>query len=119
MADPRRSRGKIAIAFCLSGAFAGLAGSMQAHFIRYIDPSTFGLPRLIDLLIIMIVGGRGSIVGVTATAIVFVFLLEYLRFLQDWKLMIFGVLLIVMINVSPDGVGALIRRIGERRRQEA
>ena len=108
----------ITVAFCLSGAFAGLAGSMQAHFIRYIDPSTFGLPRLIDLLIILIVGGRGNILGVTATAIVFVFLLEYLRFLQDWKLMLFGLLLIVMVNISPDGVGALVARMSKRRQRQ-
>lgn len=101
----------ITIAFCLSGAFAGLAGSLHAHFIRYIDPSTFGFTRLIDLLIIVIVGGRGNILGVTMAAVFYVFALEYLRFLQDWKLMFFGALLIVMISVSPDGMGGLFKRL--------
>jgi branched-chain amino acid transport system permease protein len=106
----------ITTAFCLSGVYAGLAGSLHAQFVHYIDPTTFGLPRLIDLLIIVIVGGRGSVVGVAAAAVAFVFALEYLRFLQDWKLMIFGALLVLMMNVSPDGLGDLIARFRARLR---
>ena len=104
----------ITLAFCLSGAFAGLAGSLHAHLVRYVDPTSFGLQTLIDLLIILIIGGRGNILGVTVTAVGFVFALEYLRFLQDWKLMIFGALLIILINVSPNGVADLVRRLGPR-----
>lgn len=105
----------ITLAFCVSGAYAGLAGSLDAHFVRYIDPTSFGLTRLIDLLIIIIIGGRGSIVGVAVAAVGFVFALEYLRFLQDWKLMIFGLLLIVLINLSPNGVGELARNLWQKR----
>jgi len=100
----------ITLAFCLSGLFAGLAGSLHAHLVRYIDPTSFGLQKLIDLLVILIVGGRGSLVGVSVAAIAFVFGLEYLRFLQEWKLMVFGALLILLVNVSPDGIGALTRQ---------
>jgi branched-chain amino acid transport system permease protein len=106
----------ITVAFCLSGLYAGLAGSLHAHLVRYIDPTSFGLQKLIDLLVIVIIGGRGSLVGVSVTGVAFVFGLEYLRFLQDWKLMVFGGLLIVLINVSPDGVVELARRW---RRREA
>jgi branched-chain amino acid transport system permease protein len=105
----------ITLAFCLSGLFAGLAGSLHAHLVRYIDPTSFGLQKLIDLLVILIVGGRGSLAGVAVTAVAFVFGLEYLRFLQDWKLMVFGALLILLVNVSPDGLPALVRRLRPRR----
>jgi branched-chain amino acid transport system permease protein len=108
----------ITLAFCLSGVYAGLAGSMLAHFVRYIDPTSFDLRVLIDLLIILIVGGRGSILGVTVTSIIFIFSLEYLRFLQDWKLMVFGLLLILVINASPNGVGELFRLLGQPRGRE-
>jgi branched-chain amino acid transport system permease protein len=101
----------ITLAFCLSGLYAGLAGSLHAHLVRYIDPTSFGLQKLIDLLVILIVGGRGSIAGVGVTAVVFVLALEYLRFLQDWKLMVFGALLILLVNVSPDGLADLARRL--------
>jgi branched-chain amino acid transport system permease protein len=104
----------ITIAFCLSGAYAGAAGSLQAHLVRYIDPTSFGLPRLIDLLIVIIIGGRGSVAGVVAASVLYVFSLEYLRFLQDWKLIIFGALLIVLINVSPNGVMPLLARMAAR-----
>jgi len=100
----------ITLAFCISAAYAGLAGALLAHFVRYIDPTSFGLPTLIDLLVIIIVGGRGLVFGVAVAAVGFVFALEYLRFLQDFKLIVFGLLLIVLINVSPDGLGALLRR---------
>ncbi len=106
----------ITIGFCLSGAMAGIAGSLHAHFVHYIDPTTFGLPRMVDLLIILIIGGRGSIIGVAVTAIAYVFALEYLRFLEEWKLMVFGALLIVMVSVSPDGLGALVRRLARTSR---
>ncbi len=66
------------------------------------------------MLIILIVGGRGSVLGVAVTAIAFVFALEYLRFLQDWKLMVFGGLLIVLVNVSPDGLADLVHRLWRR-----
>jgi branched-chain amino acid transport system permease protein len=104
----------ITLAFCLSAAYAGAAGSLQAHLLRYIDPTSFGLPRLIDLLIIIIVGGRGSVFGVAAVAVLYVFSLEYLRFLQDWKLIVFGALLIVLINLSPNGVVPLVKNVGRR-----
>lgn len=107
----------ITTAFCLSGVYAGIAGSLHAQFVHYIDPTTFGLPRLIDLLIIIIVGGRGSIFAVAVAAVAFVFSLEYLRFLQDWKLMIFGGLLVIMVNTSPDGLGDLIVRLRGRLRR--
>jgi branched-chain amino acid transport system permease protein len=104
--DTRRT---ITVAFCLSGAFAGLAGSLLAHLVRYVDPTSFGFQSLVDLLVILIVGGRGNILGVSVAAAGFVFALEYLRFLKDWKLMVFGLLLVVLINVSPDGLGGLLR----------
>ena len=63
---------------------------------------------------ILIVGGRGSLVGVSVAAVAFVFGLEYLRFLQDWKLMVFGALLILLVNLSPDGLGALVQRLRSR-----
>lgn len=100
----------ITIAFCLSGAYAGAAGSLMAHVVRYIDPTSFSFAPLVDLLVIVLMGGRGSVVGVAVAAIVFTFGLEYLRFLQDWKLMVFGALLLILINVSPNGLGELGRR---------
>ena len=104
----------ITLAFCLSGAYAGAAGSLMAHFVRYIDPTSFSLSPLIDLLVIVLMGGRGSVMGVAAAAVVFTFGLEYLRFLQDWKLMVFGALLLLLINVSPNGIGELGQRLRSR-----
>lgn len=108
------TRKTIALAFCLSGAYAGASGSLMAHFVRYIDPTSFSLSPLIDLLVIVLIGGRGSVMGVAAAAVVFTFGLEYLRFLQDWKLMVFGALLLLLINVSPNGIGELGRRLRAR-----
>jgi branched-chain amino acid transport system permease protein len=113
------TRRVITIAFCLSGAYAGAAGSLMAHLVRYIDPTSFSFAPLVDLLVIVLMGGRGSVAGVAVAAVVFTFGLEYLRFLQDWKLMVFGGLLVILINVSPDGLGALGRRLIARWRAPA
>jgi branched-chain amino acid transport system permease protein len=104
----------ITLAFCLSGAYAGAAGSLMAHFVKYIDPTSFSLSPLIDLLVIVLIGGRGSVMGVAVAAVVFTFGLEYLRFLQDWRLMVFGALLLLLINFSPNGIGELGQRLKVR-----
>jgi branched-chain amino acid transport system permease protein len=92
----------------------GAAGSLMAHFVKYIDPTSFSLSPLIDLLVIVLIGGRGSVMGVAVAAVVFTFGLEYLRFLQDWRLMVFGALLLLLINFSPNGIGELGQRLKVR-----
>ncbi len=77
--NTRRTRN---IAFCVSSAFAGLAGSLFAYYLNYIDPSSFGLGEMVFILTIVIVGIPGSFWGVIGATAFLVLLPEPLRFLD-------------------------------------
>ena len=77
--NTRRTRN---IAFCVSSAFAGLAGSFFAYYLNYIDPSSFGLGEMVFILTIVIVGSPGSFWGVIGATAFLVLLPEPLRFLD-------------------------------------
>lgn len=77
--DTRRTRN---IAFCVSSAFAGLAGSFFAYYLNYIDPTSFGLGEMVFILTIVIVGSPGSFIGVIGATVFLVLLPEPLRFLD-------------------------------------
>lgn len=70
------------IAFCISSACAGLAGSFFAYYLNYIDPSSFGIGEMVFVLTIVIVGSPGSFWGVIAATFFLVLLPEPLRFLD-------------------------------------
>jgi branched-chain amino acid transport system permease protein len=70
------------IAFCVSSAFAGLAGSFFSYYLNYIDPSSFGFGETVFILTIVIVGAPGSFWGVIGATIFLVLLPEPLRFLD-------------------------------------
>ncbi len=77
--NTRRTRN---IAFCISSAFAGLAGSFFSYYLNYIDPSSFGLGEMVFILTIVIVGSPGSFWGVIGATAFLVLLPEPLRFLD-------------------------------------
>ena len=68
--------------FIISSLFAGLAGSIFAYYINYIDPSSFGLSEMVFVLSIVIVGKPGSFWGVTLSTVFLVLLPEPLRFIE-------------------------------------
>jgi branched-chain amino acid transport system permease protein len=70
------------IAFCISSACAGLAGSFFAYYLNYIDPSSFGIGEMVFVLTIVIVGSPGSFWGIILATIFLVLLPEPLRFLD-------------------------------------
>ncbi len=69
-------------AFVISSAIAGLAGSIYAYYLNYIDPSSFGLPEMVFILSIVIVGRPGSFFGVIFATFFLVLLPEPLRFVE-------------------------------------
>lgn len=81
------------ISFFISSAFAGLAGSIYAYYINYIDPSSFSLHEMVFILTIVVVGSPGSFWGVIGGTIFLVLLPEPLRFtgeVQGWLEALFG-----------------------------
>ena len=86
------------LAFGTGAAFGGVAGSLYAHMIGFLDPSSFRFIESIFLIAIVVVGNF-RIPGVIAAAIFFTVLPEKLRAFDDWRLLIFGVALLVIMLV--------------------
>lgn len=92
------------IAFVISAALAGLAGSFYAHMTRYIDPNTFSFDTSIIIISIVILGGMGTIGGMFIGAALLISFPEVLRFVQEFRFIIYGLILVLMIRYRPQGI---------------
>ncbi len=95
------------LSFVLSTFFAGLAGTLYASFIQFIGPDISNLNVTFDLLVYMIVGGIGTLSGPLIGTLLIIFLSQNLQFLQDYRMLIFGPLLTLIIIFSPRGIAGL------------
>lgn len=99
------------ISFFISGFYSGLAGALYAHFDRFISPDTFTFSLSILVLCMVIIGGMGTVPGSILGAIIIVILLEYLQPLGDYRLLVYGLLLVIMISYYPQGLIGILREI--------
>jgi len=91
-------------AFSFGAAVAAISGGLFAHHHVYIEPGNFGFERSIDFVLAVILGGSTVGPGALVGSFLLVLLPEYLRFLADWRLAAFGVLLIGMLLVRRQGI---------------
>ncbi len=98
------------VAFVASAALAGAAGVLVAYHLEGVSPSDFSIWTSATVVAMVIAGGRGTLLGPAAGAAVFTLMPEVLRATADYKLIIFGVLMIVMVTAMPKGVAGLLRR---------
>ena len=99
-------------AFAMSAFLSALAGVFSAHFQRVVCPTQVDLPITVLLLIMVFVGGRASLRGVVTAAIVFTIIPQLLRVADEWRLVIFASLLLIVVTQVPDGIEHLYRRFG-------
>ena len=92
------------LAFTLSAASGGLAGAIFASKLGTIFPHSFSLLISINVLSLIIVGGLGSIPGIFVGALALIGVPELLREFQEFRLLLYGVALIVMMLVRPEGL---------------
>lgn len=92
------------LAFAMGATFAGMAGAIFASRIGSVFPNSFELLISINVLAIVIVGGLGSLPGVVLGAIMLVGLPELLREFEQYRLLMYGILLITMMLVRPEGL---------------
>ncbi len=90
--------------FTLAAGLAGLAGSLYAHYITFINPETFGLHTSILILTMVVLGGMGSIVGSVLGAIILTLLPELLREIHAYQDLVYGGLLVVLLIWRPEGL---------------
>src|SRR4029077_17925760 len=100
------------VAFALSALFTGLAGAIFAPLMMFVAPDSFPFSQSILFLLAVIVGGAGWVVGPVVGAVVTVVLPELLAWLAEYRLLLFGVLLLVVLWLAPSGViGTLARHL--------
>ena len=99
------------IAFVVSAFLAGIAGATFAILANFVSPESFPFFQSITFLLVVLIGGVGTVLGPVAGAIVVVLLPEILSFLAEYRLLFFGALLLLVLWLVPEGiVGALGRR---------
>ncbi len=103
-------------AMTAGGVVAGLAGALYAHYASYVSQEDFGVLLATFAIAYPLVGGIGSVLGPVAGVLFFSLLVDGLRFLGDWRNLLFGVLIIIMMNLRPHGIidAGLLRRLGGR-----
>ena len=105
-----------ALAFALSAACAGLAGALFAPLSGFVTPSTFAFLQSILFVLVVIVGGAGTVSGPLVGAALVVLLPEVLAGLAEYRLLFFGALMLVVLWLAPEGIVGEIQRWLRKRR---
>ena len=92
------------LAFVLGAAIAGLAGALNAHLTFFISPGEYGFDRAVDILTMTILGGIGSLSGPVVGAVVLTLLPELLRSFKDFRLVVNGFILVLIVLFLPKGI---------------
>jgi len=96
------------INFTISCFIAGLCGGFYAHFFGILTPDLLNTKHTIEILVIAYIGGRGSIWGPLLAAFIIYPAFEYLNFLVEYKFVIYGLLLILVMIFYPNGISGLL-----------
>jgi len=97
-------------AFALGATWAGMAGVIFAAKTTFINPASFTIWESIIILCIVVLGGMGSIVGVVIGAFILILLPEYLRVFSEYRMLVFGAVLVLMMVFRPGGIVSDVRR---------
>lgn len=105
------------IAFVISSACAGLAGSLYATFLSAVTPETFGFIGSVTIMAMLIIGGSGTIRGAIAGAVLLTLIPELFRFASEYRILIFGLILVLVLRFQPQGLlgnGSWLARLALR-----
>jgi branched-chain amino acid transport system permease protein len=105
--------------FAISGLLGGVAGSCYAHYITFIDPSVFDFYYMENLLIMVILGGSGTVWGVVAGAVIFNMVPELLRIHPELRTFLYGIVLLVAVSAAPEGLAGWVGARRVRQNQES
>jgi len=101
--DPVRT---LVLAAVVSAALAGVAGSLYAHYTRFVSPEVFLFSYTVTMVIMVVAGGKGTLLGPVVGALLFTVLPEALReaMAWQWQMLAYGVLLVVLVYFLPRGI---------------
>jgi branched-chain amino acid transport system permease protein len=92
------------VIFVFGAALAALAGSLTAFFINYMEPKLFGWTTAVEQIIIVFFGGINSLTGAVAGTFLLGLLPETLRFAAAWRMVLYAIIIIIVINLRPQGL---------------
>lgn len=107
--------------FALGTFLAGIGGALYGHFLSYINPSDFGFLKSVDILSMVVLGGLGSVPGSVIGASVLAAAPEFLRFMSQYRMLVYGALLVFLMVFRPNGllggvnfVDLMLRKLGKK-----
>lgn len=95
------------LAFSISAFFTGVAGALYAHLLQFINPGMFDLAKSTDMLVMVYLGGAGSLGGAILGGTLYTILLEILRPFAEWRMVLMPLLLILLMIFRPSGIMGL------------
>jgi branched-chain amino acid transport system permease protein len=97
------------LVFSVSAFFTGVAGSLYAHLLQFINPGMFDLAKSTDILVMVYLGGAGSLIGAIMGGSIYTILLEVFRPFAEWRMILVPFLLILLMIFRPSGIIGLRR----------
>lgn len=95
-------------AYAISAAMAGLSGAFYAHLVGYLGPDSFNMMRSVEVLVMAVVGGIGTLIGPILGAVLFTYLPEKLQAFAEYQFMVYGLILMVMFLLFRKGIAGAI-----------
>lgn len=92
------------ISFTIGAFFAGIGGGLFAHLNTYLNPSSFTFLKSVEFVVMIVLGGMGSLTGTLLAATILTILPELLRAASEWRMVIYSLLLIIMMIWRPQGI---------------
>jgi branched-chain amino acid transport system permease protein len=101
--------------FAVAAFMAGVGGAYYATYISFVGPEVFGFPFMVSMIIIVLLGGKGTLAGPVIGALVVTLMEEYLREAREFRLSIFGLIVMGVVLFSPNGIMGYLRGYLARR----
>jgi branched-chain amino acid transport system permease protein len=95
----------------IAAFIAGLSGSLYAHYVQLVSPDVFYFGIMVTMVVMVLAGGMGTLVGPVIGAVAFTILPEYLRASDDYRLIIYGAIIVALVRLAPEGIWGIARRV--------
>ena len=103
------------LAMVVSCALAGAAGGFYAHYITFLSPELFGFQNTVTMAVMVVAGGQGTVLGPAVGSLVFTFVPEFLRMAAFYRMLLYGVILLLVVMFMPRGLVHYLRALVRRR----
>ncbi len=105
------------MALVLGAMLSGMAGGFYAHYISFVGPEMFRFAFMVTMITMVLIGGKGTLIGPLVGALLVTFLEEYLREAQELRLSLFGLIVIAIVLFLPNGIMGFVNQRREKRKQ--